>query len=168
MTANDTAAALPAHAFSEAYPHQLPPGALFKFRGKWAMRVAYSEAPRDQAFLILQGSDAGLLRRSGQGMAHALCVASSFAWFPAVDPGDPASHEALQSASLAISEIGPVVVGGDEDGDHYAFDLTGKLWDDYRSQAAMTRFDRWSAQLVLKDESFHSLGTIFRVDRRGE
>ena len=166
MSKQDTQALLPAQAFVEAYPHQLPAGALFKFRGFWAMRVAYSDAPTDQAFLILQGPNAGQLHSIGKGTARALCVASSFTWFAALDPGDPAGSEALHSASLAISEIGPVIVGGDDEGEHYAFDLTGQPCDDYRSQAGMTRFDRWSAQLALKDQPFRSLGTIFQVDRR--
>lgn len=161
-----TSQLLPAQAFVEAHPHQLHSGALFKFRGFWAMRVAYSDAPTDQAFLILQGPNAGQLHRTGKGMARALCVASSFTWFAALDPGDPARSEALHSASLAVAGTGPVIVGGDTDGDHYAFDLAGQPCDDYRSQAAMTRFDRWSAQLALKDDPFRSLGTIFKVDRR--
>lgn len=163
---DSTAALLPAHAFRDAYPYHLPSGALFKFYGHWAMRVAYSESQTDQALLILQGANAGQLHRAGKGMARAMCVASSFTWFAAIDPRDPADHEALRSASLAIADSGPVIVGGDGEGEHYAFDLAGQPWNDYRSQVVMTRFDRWTAQLALKDQPFRSLGTIFWVDRR--
>lgn len=166
MIERENAASLPAQSFAEAYPYHLSPGALFKFRGHWAMRVAYSDVPTDQAFLILQGSQAGNLHRMSRGMARALCVSSSFAWFAAVDPGDPAGQEALQSASLVISECGPVIVGGDEDGDHYAFDLAGQNWPNYLPSAALTCFDRWSVQLALKEQPFRSLGMLFSVDRR--
>lgn len=67
---------------------------------------------------------------------------------------------------LAIADKGLVIVGGDEDGDHFAFDLIGKLWDDDGAQAALTRFDRWSAHLALREHSLRSLGKLFPVDRR--
>lgn len=166
MIERDNTVSLPVQIFGEAYPYQLPPGALFNFRGHWAIRVAYSDAPADQAFLILQGPHAGLLRYMSRSMPRALCVSSSFTWFAAVDPGDPAGHEALQSASIAISEGGPVIVGGDEEGDHYAFNLAGQCWADYPSATALTRFDRWSVQVALKEGPFRSLGMLFSVDRR--
>lgn len=166
MNASDDKVILPAQAFAEAYPRELPSGAVFKFRGFWAIRVAYSDTPTDQAFLVLQGPEAGQLHCLGQGMARALCVAGPFGWFAAVDLEDPAEQGAPHTASLAISDKGPVVIGGDKDGDHFAFDLAGRSWDDYRPQAEMTRFDIWKAQLAWEREPSRSLGTIFSVDRR--
>lgn len=64
-----TSVFLPANAFREVYPYELPAGSVFKFRGSWSMRVAYSEREPDQRFLILQGPDAGQLHAARQGMA---------------------------------------------------------------------------------------------------
>lgn len=166
MNSKDNTAALPAQAFAEARPNELLLGTLFNFRGNWAMRVAYSESQTDQAFLILQGSHAGHVYRMDKGMPRALCIAKPFTWFATIDLDDPADHEALRTASMAIAENGPLIVGGGQDGDHVAFDLAGQPWEDYHSQAALKRFDRWGAQLALNERPFHSLGVLFSVDRR--
>lgn len=166
MSMPPVSALIPAQAFREAYPYRLLPGAVFLFRSFWAIRVAYSDSKTDQAFLILQGPNAGQLHRVGEGMARSLSLADPFTWFAVLDPSDPAEVQSMHSASLAIGEKGPVVVGGDSDGDHYAFYLNGQPWDDYRAQVATVRFDRWSAHLSLEDRPFSSLGPIFAVDRR--
>lgn len=158
--------ALPAHAFREAYPPQLPQGAVFKFRTSWAMRVAYSERNSDQRFLMLQGAEAGQLHRLGSGMAQALTLSDAFTWLPFINLGNPAASGSPHTAGLAIADVGPLLVGGELNGDggHDAFDLTGKHFSDY-SAGAITRFDQWAAQLALVAEPFRSLGTIFSVDR---
>lgn len=155
---------IPVQAFIQKYPYELPGGHLFQFRGNWALRVDYGDRPVDRAFLILQGPHAGWLRRTGQGMPKALCLASSFTWFAAIDPDAPASMDALCTASLAISEVGPLIVGGDEDGDHYAFGLDGHPYGDSLS-SVMPQFARWSAHLALEDRPFRSIGVLFSVDR---
>ena len=133
---------VPAAAFIEEYPYRLPAGSLFKFRRHWAIRVSYSEVETDKAYLLLEGPHAGLILRTGHGMARSLCIAMPFAWFPAVGDSGVAKQDSVHTAGIAITEFGPVIIGGDEDGDHLAFDVNGKLVDAYQSDAVVTRFDR--------------------------
>ena len=155
---------VPARAFAQTHPYELPAGHLFKFRGNWSLRVDYGDRPDDQAFLILKGPYAGRIHRTGPGMPKATCLASPFTWFAAIDPDSPASADALHTASLAISETGPLIVGGDEDGDHYTFGLDGQLYAEGIS-SAMPQFARWSAHLVLEDQPFRSISVLFSIDR---
>lgn len=100
-------------------------------------------------------------------MAQALTLADPFVWFPVIDPGDPAASQSPHTAGLVMAADGVHVIGGEVNGngEHEAFSLSGQVWDGYSAQAT-TRFDRWSAQLALRDQPLRSLGTLFTVDRR--
>ena len=157
---------LPAEAFIETYPYKLPAGALFKHRDSWALRVEYGAKPTEDWFIFLQGARAGHLSVATQGIARALSISDGFTWFAVIESNDPAASDALHTASLAIGEVGPVIVAGDADGDHVAFRLNGEPWDDYRAHTAMARFDRWSIYLSLTADPYRPLGQLCAVDRR--
>lgn len=158
----------PAQAFAEAYPKDLEPGRLFRFREHWALRVSHAEDL--EGLLILEGDHAGKVFSIGDGMAKSLAIVQPFNWFPAVQDVMPARNDAF-NITLAVTPAGLVLSGSDVrdsfGDDHLSFGLDGRGVDGSDLHRA-GRFERWSAELFHEARPFVSLGTLFEVDRRGQ
>lgn len=158
---------IPAEAFAQRYPKDLKPGALFKFRGRWALRV--SHGADFQAFLMLEGERAGWVFQLDGGIAQTVAIVEPFGWFPMVAIDAKPTLEADRTVTLTLTESGPVLVGADARNDwdpaYIAFKINGDETEVQELYRAM-RFDQWSVELRHRDRPFDSLGTLLQIDRR--
>jgi hypothetical protein len=162
---------IPAQAFGEAYPAKMSPGQLFKFRGFWALRVAYGNQTEIQGFVLLEGEYAGRLFKIGDGMPRCLAIVHPFTWFPSVEAAAIPQRDAMQTATLTVGSIGPVVIGCDLEGDGFdrnyiAFDLDGRESESFDAHGSVVRFAKWSVELQHPSRPFESLCTLLLVDRQ--
>ena len=157
---------IPAHAFAEVYPKDLPLGSVFKFRRNWAMLVGYEEGVA-QDLLLLTGDRAGQLLKLGHGMPKCPAVVAPFIWFPAVDEGTEPANADHRTTTLTLTNNGLVIIGADMesgDSDYYAFRPNGLVDRDYQVYGSGLRFTQWSAELAHRDQPFTSLGQLFRIE----
>ncbi|WP_372353796.1 hypothetical protein ACDH63_07370 [Xanthomonas axonopodis pv. maculifoliigardeniae] len=161
---------VPAQAFADRLPNDLSPGSIFLFRESWVLLVnnQQEEAEPVLAFLMLQGERAGSLFKVGDGMGPCVTLAEPFEWFASVKDGVPPAHDVVDTASLSLTSVGPVVVGQMPsqwgDGDKIAFGMHGQPLGDH-PRGAVKRFAKWSVELCHPAQPFVSLGRIFEVDR---
>ncbi|CAD7347188.1 hypothetical protein [Xanthomonas arboricola] len=160
----------PAEAFAERIPQDLSPGSIFLFREAWALLVDNQADPSDPTpcFVMLQGDRVGTVFKVVQGMPPCLTLAEPFAWFPAVPQGAVPGHQTLETASLSVTPLGVVLVGGIPDrwgdADKFAFGMKGQFMGE-APRGAVRRFTKWSAELCHPSRPFVTLGQIFEVDR---
>lgn len=158
---------LPARAFAEIYPQDVQPGQLFKFRGTWALRVVHLDDAH--GVLMLSGERAGWVHKIAPGMSTVIALTSPFGWFPAVSTEDLPTVDAAVTATLMISAAGPAICGvredrGSFDPEHLVFGPDG-VAQDADGIHRTSRYEKWSAELVIEDRPFVSLGTLFEMDR---
>ena len=161
---------LPAHAFAEIAPMDVLPGQLFKFRGGWALRVAYREAI--QGFLMLSGERAGWVHKITPGMPTVIAIVQAFGWFPMVSQDETPTTDAALTSTLMLTEAGPAICGVETGGDsydpeHLVFTTAG-VGQEVDGPHRVRRYEQWSAELLHASRPFVSLGTLFEVDRRGQ
>lgn len=164
---------IPAQVFGEAYPAKILPGQLFKFRGSWALRVAHGNQKEIQGFLLLEGDHVGRLFKIGDGMPRCLAIVHPFTWFPSVEATAIPQRDAMQTATLTVGSMGPVIIGGDLEGDGFdpnyiAFDLNGRESECFDAHGSVVRFPQWSVELEHPSRPFESLGTLLLIDRQGD
>lgn len=161
---------LPAAAFGELYPKELPLGSVFKFRESWALRVAHGPADSAYGFLMLEGEHTGELFLIDEGMARSVSVIAPFGWFPAVSQQAVSEHTGSQTATLALTDTGPVVIGIEAvssrfDPEYFAFRTDGSHDSAYGRFGLGPRFAIWSAELEHPARPFESLGQLFAINR---
>ena len=161
---------IPAHAFGEAYPKDLPQGSVFKFRGAWSLRVAGGHDHSFQGLIFLEGDHVGRLVKIGPGMPRCIAIIEPFQWFPAGAEGAAPGHIELQTATLTVTPNGPVIIGGDIDSDRFdteyvAFRSDGTCDADYDRYGAGMRFAEWTGELQHSSRPFESLGRLFAINR---
>lgn len=163
---------IPAQVFGEAYPGKMSPGQLFKFRGFWALRVAYGKQKDIQGFVLLEGDYAGRLFKIGDGMSRCLAIVHPFTWFPSVEATAIPERDAMQTATLTVGPTGPLIIGGEFEGDHIdsnyiVFEIDGRESESFDAHGSVVRFPKWSVELQHPSRPFESLGTLLLVDRQG-
>lgn len=154
---------LPAQAFIQIRPKQLPPGSLFRSRGVWSLRVDLQLEGARESRLLLQGPHRGVVLSVGSGIPECTALAPSFNWFPAIDPHESPSVDAPFSGALMLTEHEPVILGRDPEGDIRAFRLDGSYAGQRYENPAEVRFVSWSAEIALPDRPFESIGMLFSV-----
>lgn len=164
---------IPAQVFGEAYPSKILPGQLFKFRDSWALRVAHGNQKEIQGFVLLEGDRVGRLFKIGDEMPRCLAIMHPFTWFPSVDATAIPQREAMQTATLTLGSIGPVIIGCDLVGNGInsnciAFDLDGRESENFDADGSEVRFAKWSVELQHPSRPFESLGTLLLIDRQGD
>ncbi|CDF60957.1 MULTISPECIES: hypothetical protein [Xanthomonas] len=161
---------IPAEAFVERVPQDLPPGSIFLLRDSWAFRVDNQADPNEHipSFVMLQGERVGKLCKVVQGMPPCLTLIEPFGWFAAVQEGAIPGHQTMETASLSVTSTGIVLVGvirdqwGNEDA--FGFGMKGQFIGE-APRGAVRRFAKWSAELCHPNRPFVSLGRLFEVDR---
>lgn len=161
---------LPAEAFAQLYPSDVPPGCLFLFRGSWAFRVAHET--EFQGFLMLEGERAGQVFAIDRGMARSVAIVGEFRWIPMVSIHAKPIWGIQNVPVLALTPGRPVLVGLDSDkgwGENY---LAYRVGDGQVAPLPQlngtAHFDQWSVELGHKDQPFLSFGTLLEIDRREE
>ena len=159
---------IPARAYAEHYPKELPIGSLFRFRGMWALRTCVSGPEEFQGFLLLEGEKAGSILKVGPGMARSVAVVEPFGWFPAIAVDERPGNEADQVLALTITDSGLVIVGLDTrdryDSAYLAITADGHAVDVHDRQGDLW-FGKWSVELCHQDRPLISLGTLLEIDR---
>lgn len=156
---------IPAQAFGELRPKDLPLGSILQFRESWSMLVGYEEDQR--ALLMLTGERAGQLIKLPEGMRKYPSIIAPFTWFPSIDEGTTPSLVDHRTTSLALTEGGLVIIGCDQEGydpDYRAFRMDGLCDREHDASGSGRRFARWTAELAHKDRPFSSLGQLFRIE----
>lgn len=157
--------ALPAEAFGEISPADLPAGRIFRFRESWAMIVCYEdESTKD--FLVLGGERSGQLFQVGSNMSRCLTVMPPFAWFAAVEEGALPINTDHQTVVLTLAGKGPLIVGAKEgrwDDEYVAFGLDGIVDREYQPYGMALRYTQWTAELQHRDLPYRSIGRLFSV-----
>jgi hypothetical protein len=156
---------IPAQAFGELHPKDLPLGSILKFRESWSMLVGYEEGERD--LLILLGELAGQLIKLPNGMRKCPAIIAPFTWFPAVDEGTAPVIVDDRTTTLALTDSGLVIIGGDLEGydtEYRAFRMDGLCDREHDAHGSGRRFVQWTAELAHKDRPFSSLGQLFRIE----
>jgi hypothetical protein len=162
---------VPAQAFAESHPSEVAIGCLFKTRGSWALRVKGGPDPNFEGYILLQGERAGQLLRLAPGMAAGLTIIKPFSWFPGIHIDAKLDDSCKETASLSLTEAGPVIVGGIADSDHYdsdffAYQTDGQRFERFDHYKPIRRFSQWSVELQHDSRPLKSLGQILTVDRR--
>lgn len=156
---------IPAQAFGEAQPKDLPLGSVLKFRETWSMVVGYEQEERD--LLMFEGELAGQLIKMPDSRRKYAAIMAPFSWFPAVAEGSEPSIVEHRTNTLMLTNSGPAIVGaavGRYDIDYRAFRLDGLFDPELHCEDPSLRFVDWSAELAHKDTPFKSLGQIFKVN----
>lgn len=156
---------IPAQAFADGYPKDIPLSSLFKFRGNWAMLVGDAD-DLERDFILLTGERAGQLLPVRPGMAKAVFVNAPFGWFPAIEDTAIPTSEGKQPPSLTLTENELVIVGGrvdDDEPEYVAYGLDGVVRKDHPRNLGVLRFTQWSAHLQHKERPFRSLCELFTV-----
>lgn len=156
---------LPAQAFVEVRPSELPPGRLVRVRGSWSLLVDLRLREGHQSRLILQGPHQGHLAAVGPGVPECTTLAAEFGWFPSLDWNALATDRTPYSGALVLTRDGPVLIGSDpSDGEQYAFRINGTHLDGHHVSPADTRFGKWSVELSLNERPFKSVGLLVAMD----
>ena len=160
---------IPAEAFAQLYPSDVPPGCLFSFRGSWAVRV--TGQANFQGFLMLEGERIGQVFGIAPGMAPAIAIVGSFRWTPMIEAHAKPVWGIRKVPVLALTPTGPIMVGKDSDDcweeTYLAYTMDGHAIA-LPERHSTAHFDQWSVELCHKDRPFLSLGTILKIDRREE
>ena len=162
---------MPAQAFSMQTPQTLAFGSVFRLRESWAFLVNNQQGAGDPvpAYIMLEGERVGTLFKMTEGMPTCLGLMAPFEWFPGLLGEIGTSEASFETASLCLTDIGLVIVGGilDSwgDSDSFAFDMRGEFVGRAQSRS-ITRLGRWSAELSHPARPYLSLGRLFEVDRR--
>lgn len=161
---------IPAEAFAQLHPSDVPPGCLFLFHDSWAVRVAHE--PDFQGFLMLEGERTGQVFAIARGMARSVAIVGEFRWFPMVSIHAKPTWGVQNVPVLALTPSRPLLVGLDSDegwGKNYlAYAVSDGQGVALPQLNGTANFAQWSVELCHKDQPFLSLGTILEIDRREE